>query len=343
MLKNILMLYGNAKSGKTAALHAVFNLPFSESYRSTIGEDWLVPEWNGHNPIYIGDISGQENCRSIISQSRPYAYTAVIFIDLSQHKDNDSMRQAIAPWLAGIGPNHSIFLMGSKRDLLSEDELPHVTEALRQVALTRGFITFIGSSKTKTGKLLGATCDEDVTLGSVLPVAITMTTTAALFANTKHDQFDARHCIHLRDLSLSHETLRTILKNTGNLHEIAVPLLRNILSKGSQSMIDLNALLRQTRPNEAIDGLAILSCLSDAQKDRWLTWQVNPSASAESHSSEVVIRQIWAALRLPITPLSPPNLSAPSAIASSGVPTYLNLLASKIQPVQPFEYEAKCV
>lgn len=119
-----LIIVGDPSVGKTSLLRRIVENKFSQTYRSTLGVDFMFKEMDiGDSKVklQIWDTAGQEKFRSMITTYYKHTNGIIIVFDLS---NLSSFQNILEKWLAHIKaytPSDSpkVLLLGNKLDLMA--------------------------------------------------------------------------------------------------------------------------------------------------------------------------------------------------------------------------------
>lgn len=319
-----LTLLGETGSGKTAAVLRDVNDEFIETHVATVATDSILKTLSSEHTktqtrIMIYATSGEPKWDVTTPRLCSTSQACVIFVNLGQHRDEDSMRIAINPWLTMAqqpSQNRLIFLMGSKTDLLPGNALAAVTNIFRQVAANLQLTAFTSSAKDDACQLLGQSSTQDTSLkGSLLSGITTLTAMHRMIAGKA---FNPAPIQLLLEISSSTIPSGTLEKSLTDSHCLQTRPKQMFAPKGSQSIVDINKLLKQSKDASLIDGFSMLTCLSDEQKTHFYDWLVAGclTPAATDTSTAAVIHNIFTPL-LPVRPI--PGSTVKQKMSSTGL------------------------
>ena len=123
-----LILIGNSGVGKSCILQRYIKHTFEESYKCTIGVDFLMKSIviNGQTvKLQLWDTAGQEKYKSMVSSYYRGANVALIVFDITNHQSFDSLPMWIENFYKNGPEQKNIILIGNKKDLV---DLRQVTQ-----------------------------------------------------------------------------------------------------------------------------------------------------------------------------------------------------------------------
>ena len=123
-----LILIGNSGVGKSCILQRYMKHTFNESYKCTIGVDFLMKSLaiNGQTvKLQLWDTAGQEKYKSMVSSYYRGANVALIVFDLTNHQSFEALPFWIETFYKNGPEQKNIILIGNKKDLT---ELRQVTQ-----------------------------------------------------------------------------------------------------------------------------------------------------------------------------------------------------------------------
>ena len=123
-----LILIGNSGVGKSCILQRYMKHTFNESYKCTIGVDFLMKSLviNGQTvKLQLWDTAGQEKYKSMVSSYYRGANVALIVFDLTNHQSFEALPLWIETFYKNGPEQKNIILIGNKKDLI---ELRQVTQ-----------------------------------------------------------------------------------------------------------------------------------------------------------------------------------------------------------------------
>ena len=115
-----LILIGNSGVGKSCILQRYIKHTFEESYKCTIGVDFLMKSIviNGQTvKLQLWDTAGQEKYKSMVSSYYRGANVALIVFDITNHQSFDSLPMWIENFYKNGPEQKNIILIGNKKDL----------------------------------------------------------------------------------------------------------------------------------------------------------------------------------------------------------------------------------
>ena len=143
-----LILIGNSGVGKSCILQRYLKHTFEESYKSTIGVDFLM-KWilvNGKTvKLKLRDTAGQEKYKSMVSSYYRGANVALIVFDITNHKSFESLPNWIEHFYKNGPEQKNIILIGNKKDL--EEKRQVTQEEAETFSETNNMIYFETSAK----------------------------------------------------------------------------------------------------------------------------------------------------------------------------------------------------
>ena len=115
-----LILIGNSGVGKSCILQRYIKHTFEESYKCTIGVDFLMKSIviNGQTvKLQLWDTAGQEKYKSMASSYYRGANVALIVFDITNHESFDALPLWIENFYKNGPEQKNIILIGNKNDL----------------------------------------------------------------------------------------------------------------------------------------------------------------------------------------------------------------------------------
>ena len=115
-----LILIGNSGVGKSCILQRYMKHTFEESYKCTIGVDFLMKSIviNGQTvKLQLWDTAGQEKYKSMASSYYRGANVALIVFDITNHESFDALPLWIENFYKNGPEQKNIILIGNKNDL----------------------------------------------------------------------------------------------------------------------------------------------------------------------------------------------------------------------------------
>ncbi len=118
-----LILIGNSGVGKSSILNRYMNKTFEDSYKCTIGVDFLMKsiEINGKTvKLQLWDTAGQEKYKSMVASYYRGANVAFVVFDLTNHESFDSLPLWIENYYRNGPEQKNIILIGNKKDMIDD-------------------------------------------------------------------------------------------------------------------------------------------------------------------------------------------------------------------------------
>ena len=143
-----LILIGNSGVGKSCILQRYIRHSFEESYKCTIGVDFLMKSViiNGITvKLQLWDTAGQEKYKSMVSSYYRGANVALIVFDLTSRPSFDALPLWIENFYKNGPEQKNIILIGNKKDLVDERQVTQ--EEAEMFAETNNMIYFETSAK----------------------------------------------------------------------------------------------------------------------------------------------------------------------------------------------------
>ena len=143
-----LILIGNSGVGKSCILQRYMKHTFQETYKCTIGVDFLMKSLiiNGKTvKLQLWDTAGQEKYKSMVSSYYRGANVALIIFDLTNHMSFDALPSWIENYYKNEPEQKNIILIGNKKDLEVERQVTQ--EEAETFAETNNMIYFETSAK----------------------------------------------------------------------------------------------------------------------------------------------------------------------------------------------------
>ena len=143
-----LILIGNSGVGKSCILQRYIRHSFEESYKCTIGVDFLMKSViiNGISvKLQLWDTAGQEKYKSMVSSYYRGANVALIVFDLTSRPSFDALPLWIENFYKNGPEQKNIILIGNKKDLVDERQVTQ--EEAEMFAETNNMIYFETSAK----------------------------------------------------------------------------------------------------------------------------------------------------------------------------------------------------
>ena len=143
-----LILIGNNGVGKSCILQRYLKHTFEESYKCTIGVDFLMKSViiNGQTvKLQLWDTAGQEKYKSMVSSYYRGANVALIVFDITSHATFDALPVWIENFYKNGPEQKNIILIGNKKDL--EEDRQVTQEEAQMFSETNNMIYFETSAK----------------------------------------------------------------------------------------------------------------------------------------------------------------------------------------------------
>ena len=143
-----LILIGNSGVGKSSILNRYMNKAFEESYKCTIGVDFLMKsiEINGKTvKLQLWDTAGQEKYKSMVASYYRGANVALVVFDITNHESFDSLPLWIENYYKNGPDQKNIILIGNKKDMIEERQVTQ--EEAELFSQTNNMIYFETSAK----------------------------------------------------------------------------------------------------------------------------------------------------------------------------------------------------
>ena len=143
-----LILIGNSGVGKSSILNRYMNKTFEDSYKCTIGVDFLMKsiEINGKTvKLQLWDTAGQEKYKSMVASYYRGANVAFVVFDLTNHESFDSLPLWIENYYRNGPEQKNIILIGNKKDMIEERQVTQ--EEAELFSQTNNMIYFETSAK----------------------------------------------------------------------------------------------------------------------------------------------------------------------------------------------------
>jgi len=121
-----LILIGDSGVGKSCILQRYMKHSFEESYKCTIGVDFLMKSIviNGQTvKLQLWDTAGQEKYKSMVSSYYRGANVALIVFDITNHKSFDNLPLWIENFYKNGPEQKNIILIGNKNDLVNQRQV----------------------------------------------------------------------------------------------------------------------------------------------------------------------------------------------------------------------------
>ena len=143
-----LILIGNSGVGKSCILQRYIKHTFEESYKCTIGVDFLMKSViiNGQTvKLQLWDTAGQEKYKSMVSSYYKGANVALIVFDITSHETFEALPVWIENFYKNGPEQKNIILIGNKKDL--EEKRQVTQEEAQMFSETNNMIYFETSAK----------------------------------------------------------------------------------------------------------------------------------------------------------------------------------------------------
>ena len=143
-----LILIGNSGVGKSCILQRYMKHSFEESYKCTIGVDFLMKSViiKGITvKLQLWDTAGQEKYKSMVSSYYRGANVALIVFDLTSHESFEALPLWIENYYKNGPEQKNIILIGNKKDL--EEDRKVSSEEAEAFAETNNMMYFETSAK----------------------------------------------------------------------------------------------------------------------------------------------------------------------------------------------------
>ena len=121
-----LILIGNSGVGKSSIIQRYMKQTFEESYKCTIGVDFLMKTLEINNKtvkLQLWDTAGQEKYKSMVASYYRGANVALVVFDLTNHSSFDSLPLWIENYYKNGPEQKNIILIGNKNDLVEERQV----------------------------------------------------------------------------------------------------------------------------------------------------------------------------------------------------------------------------
>ena len=121
-----LILIGNSGVGKSCILQRYMKHTFEETYKCTIGVDFLMKSLlikDKTVKLQLWDTAGQEKYKSMVSSYYRGANVALIVFDLTSHASFDALPIWIENYYKNGPEQKNIILIGNKKDLIEERQV----------------------------------------------------------------------------------------------------------------------------------------------------------------------------------------------------------------------------
>ena len=121
-----LILIGNSGVGKSCILQRYMKHTFEETYKCTIGVDFLMKSLiikQKTVKLQLWDTAGQEKYKSMVSSYYKGANVAFIVFDLTSHESFDALPIWIENYYKNGPDKKNIILIGNKKDLIDKRQV----------------------------------------------------------------------------------------------------------------------------------------------------------------------------------------------------------------------------
>ena len=115
-----LILIGNSGVGKSSIIQRYMKNTFEESYKCTIGVDFLMKTLNLNGKtvkLQLWDTAGQEKYKSMVASYYRGANVALVIFDITNHASFDSLPVWIENYYKNGPEEKNIILIGNKKDM----------------------------------------------------------------------------------------------------------------------------------------------------------------------------------------------------------------------------------
>ena len=115
-----LILIGNSGVGKSSIIQRYMKNTFEESYKCTIGVDFLMKTLNLNGKtvkLQLWDTAGQEKYKSMVASYYRGANVALVVFDITSHASFDSLPVWIENYYKNGPEQKNIILIGNKKDM----------------------------------------------------------------------------------------------------------------------------------------------------------------------------------------------------------------------------------
>ena len=143
-----LILIGNSGVGKSSIIQRYMKQTFEESYKCTIGVDFLMKTLEIKNKtvkLQLWDTAGQEKYKSMVASYYRGANVALVVFDLTNHDSFDSLPLWIENYYKNGPEQKNIILIGNKKDMVEERQVTQ--EEAELFSETNNMIYFETSAK----------------------------------------------------------------------------------------------------------------------------------------------------------------------------------------------------
>ena len=143
-----LILIGNSGVGKSSILQRYMNKTFEESYKCTIGVDFLMKsvEVKGKTvKLQLWDTAGQEKYKSMVASYYRGANVALVVFDITSRSSFESLPLWIENYYKNGPEQKNIILIGNKKDMADQRQVTQ--EEAEEFSETNNMIYFETSAK----------------------------------------------------------------------------------------------------------------------------------------------------------------------------------------------------
>ena len=143
-----LILIGNSGVGKSSILQRYMKQTFEESYKCTIGVDFLMKSLQIKGKtvkLQLWDTAGQEKYKSMVSSYYRGANVALVVFDITNHSSFDSLPIWIENYYKNGPEQKNIILIGNKKDMADQRQV--TLEEVELFSETNNMIYFETSAK----------------------------------------------------------------------------------------------------------------------------------------------------------------------------------------------------
>ena len=143
-----LILIGNSGVGKSSILQRYMNKTFEESYKCTIGVDFLMKsvEVKGKTvKLQLWDTAGQEKYKSMVASYYRGANVALVVFDITSRSSFESLPLWIENYYKNGPEQKNIILIGNKKDMVDQRQVTQ--EEAEEFSETNNMIYFETSAK----------------------------------------------------------------------------------------------------------------------------------------------------------------------------------------------------
>jgi small GTP-binding protein len=143
-----LILIGNSGVGKSSIIQRYMKQTFEESYKCTIGVDFLMKSLQIKGKtvkLQLWDTAGQEKYKSMVSSYYRGANVALVVFDITNHSSFDSLPIWIENYYKNGPEQKNIILIGNKKDMADQRQV--TLEEVELFSETNNMIYFETSAK----------------------------------------------------------------------------------------------------------------------------------------------------------------------------------------------------